>query len=238
MTTQKINGVEKIPTNDCPIVEKTVKSGSSDLARIEIKTQHPLDLFKEWHEEAKKYSNGIPNALCLATVSKDLRVSARHVILRDYDERGFVIVTDSRSRKSHELEEVPKAAMCILWAYPNEKHQNISRQVRIEGNVEKLSPPEFRYLYDREPVYCKIRSYLCCQGEKVDWNNQKNIHDKLVQDVQDGKQDLSMPEHFIAYRLCPESMEFYFAYDHLIADRLLFTKASDDSSWTNLRIAA
>ncbi|XP_031786172.1 pyridoxine/pyridoxamine 5'-phosphate oxidase isoform X3 [Nasonia vitripennis] len=110
-----------------------VKEEFSDLAYIDVKSENPYDLFKEWYKEACLFSTAMPNALCLATVSKDMQVSARHLVLRRIEDDGFVIYTDNRSRKTRELEEVPTAAMCFLWAYLNDKGQRVARQHRIQN---------------------------------------------------------------------------------------------------------
>ncbi|XP_015605086.1 uncharacterized protein LOC107272434 [Cephus cinctus] len=218
--------------------ERTPHSELSDLAFIEVKSDDPLVLFREWYEEARQFSTGLPNALCLATVSRDQKVSARHVILRQLDEDGFDIVTDKRSRKAQDLDEVPSAAMCFLWSYLNDRNEHIARQVRLEGTIKKLSKEESQKFYDREPLFCKIRSHLCQQGHEVDWKKLKERHDQIVKEVMSGENSLPMPEHFTAYKLKPVMIEFYFAKDHLIGDRVLFTRDTSADPWKHCKIAA
>ncbi|XP_012142678.1 pyridoxine/pyridoxamine 5'-phosphate oxidase isoform X3 [Megachile rotundata] len=210
----------------------------SDLAKIEEETDNPIELFRIWRDEARKYNPRAPDACCLATVSKNCEVSARNVILREFDNDGFVIVTDSRSKKVHNIESVPQVAMCYMWFYVNEQEQEITRQVRVEGTMIRLKKEEFQHLYEREPLYCKVRAHLCHQGREVYWEELKQRHDEILDSVRRNDNDLRMPDHFVGYKLLPTMMEFYFARDHLIGDRLLYRKDTPSGSWQHHRIAA
>ncbi|XP_046467020.1 pyridoxine/pyridoxamine 5'-phosphate oxidase [Neodiprion pinetum] len=211
---------------------------ASDLTYIEVKDDNPLDLFREWQQEAKNCATIMPATFCLATVSKEGKVSARNLILRRLDEDGFVMMTDRRSRKSQNLSEVPSAAMCFLWAYKNDTGEHVARQVRIEGPVAEMKKKDYQELYDSEPLPCKIRSHICHQGKKVEWDELKASHDRVMQSVVDGKTDLPMPDHFVAYKLEPLTMEFYGQRDHLIADRVSFAKDSKTGAWNHHHLAA
>ncbi|XP_029049946.1 pyridoxine/pyridoxamine 5'-phosphate oxidase-like [Osmia bicornis bicornis] len=210
----------------------------SDLAKIEEEIEHPVELFRIWRDQARRYNPRAPDACCLATVSKNCEVSARNVVLREFDNDGFVIVTDRRSRKVDNIENVPQVAMCYLWFYVNEQEQEITRQVRVEGTMKRLMKEEYQHLYDREPLYCKVRSHLCHQGREVNWEELKERHDEILDSVRKNDNDLPMPDHFVGYKLLPTMMEFYFARDHLIGDRLLYRKDTSTGSWTHHRIAA
>ncbi|XP_058801119.1 pyridoxine/pyridoxamine 5'-phosphate oxidase-like isoform X2 [Phymastichus coffea] len=210
----------------------------SDLCYIDLKSDDPYDLFNDWYKEACKFSTGLPAALCLATVSKDLKVSARHVVLRRIEEDGFVVYTDNRSRKAKELTENPAAAMCFLWAYVNDKNQRIARQVRIEGDVVVADKESIAKLYEKDKLFAKIRSYICPQDQEVDWGELKAKHDKLLNEVRLNKKSLPMPDHYVGYKLVPTAIEFYYARDTLIGDRILFERDSPSSSWMHKRIAA
>ncbi|KAJ8684154.1 hypothetical protein QAD02_019946 [Eretmocerus hayati] len=211
---------------------------TSGLAYIELKSDNPYDLFKEWHKEACIFSTGLPHALCLATVSKDCKVSARHVVLRRLEEDGFVVYTDNRSRKSKELREVPSAAMCFLWSYRDDKNQQIARQVRVEGKVVVLEQDNIEEIYEKDKLFCKIRAYICHQDQEVDWNELKAAHDELLHEVLQNNKKLEMPDHFIGYKMLPTSIEFYYAKDNFIGDRILFEKNEGTNEWTNKRLAA
>ncbi|XP_053995942.1 pyridoxine/pyridoxamine 5'-phosphate oxidase [Hylaeus anthracinus] len=210
----------------------------SDVARIENVQDHPIDLFRIWHDEVRRYKPREPDVCCLATVSKDCEVSARNVVLREFDNDGFVIVTDSRSKKSDNIENVPQVAMCYLWCHVNDKEQNIARQVRVEGTMKRLEQGDFQHLYNREPLFCKIRSHLCHQGREVNWEEHKQRHDEILDSVRRNETTLPMPDHFVGYKLYPTMMEFYYARDHLIGDRIMYRKDESNGSWEHHRIAA
>ncbi|CAD1476136.1 unnamed protein product [Heterotrigona itama] len=188
-------------------------SGLSDLAKIEEVVDHPVELFRIWHDEARRFNPRAPDACCLATTSKDCKVSARNVVLREFDNHGFVIVTDNRSKK-------------------------IDNLVKIEGIMKKLEKESYKHLYDREPLYCKIRSHVCDQGRDVNWEELKQRHDEVLDSTRKGENDLLMPDHFVGYKLFPTMMEFYFARDYLIGDRILYQRNTSNDSWENHHIAA
>ncbi|KAF3426842.1 hypothetical protein E2986_03568 [Frieseomelitta varia] len=153
---------------------------------------------------------------------RDCKVSARNVVLREFDKDGFVIVTDSRSKKVDNLENVPYAAMCFLWFYINEQEQEITKQVI---NFASL-----------------ISRLLCIYGNikrrDVNWEELKQRHDEVLDSIRKGENDLPMPDHFVGYKLFPTMMEFYFARDYLIGDRILYQKNKSNDSWENHHIAA
>ncbi|KAI4481455.1 hypothetical protein M0804_009575 [Polistes exclamans] len=210
----------------------------SDLSRIDGIVDDPLDLFRSWHKESRKYKYNLPDVFCLATTSKDNKVAARNVVLREFDNDGFVLVTDQRSRKASELDSVPQAALCFVWLYINDKGQNIARQVRVEGPMKKLKQSEFKHLYDREPLFCKIRSHLCHQDKEVDWDELKRRHDQILEEYRRGENELPMPDHFIGYKLLPTMVEFYYARDELIGDRVQYNRNSLTEGWQHRRLAA
>lgn len=102
----------------------------------------------------------------------------------------------------------------------------------------RLKKEEFQHLYDREPLYCKVRAHLCHQGREVNWEELKRRHDEILDSVRRNDNDLPMPDHFVGYKLLPTMMEFYFARDQLIGDRLLYRKDTPSGSWQHHRIAA
>ncbi|XP_017766537.1 PREDICTED: pyridoxine/pyridoxamine 5'-phosphate oxidase isoform X1 [Eufriesea mexicana] len=210
----------------------------SDVAKIEEVVDHPVELFRIWHNETRKYNATAPDACCLATTSKDCKVSARNVILREFDDDGFTIVTDNRSKKIDNVENISYAAMCFLWFYVNDQDQKVTKQVRIEGTMKRLDSEQYKHLYDREPLFCKIRSHVCDQGRVVDWEDLKRRHDEILDSVRRGENDLPMPDHFVGYKLFPTMMEFYFARDYLIGDRILYRKDTSNDAWERHRISA
>ncbi|KAI5721764.1 hypothetical protein M8J77_025380 [Diaphorina citri] len=176
--------------------------------------------------------------MSMFVVRRDGKVSSRTLLLRRLEEDGFVIMTDNRSRKHAQISENKHAALVFLWCYrTGNGDQAINRQVRVEGELEILTQDRFEDLYNREPLYCKIRAHLCHQDQATDWDEAKATHDAIYDKCKRGV-DLPMPGHFIAYKLHPRTLEFYHAYSNEIADRILYSKASSSSPWKRKRLFA
>ncbi|KAK3919529.1 Pyridoxine/pyridoxamine 5'-phosphate oxidase [Frankliniella fusca] len=208
--TNGVNGTK--PEDRVAVLKAAAAREESGLSKIELIDDNPFTLFREWHTAALQSNLVLPNALCLSTATKEGRVSSRHVILRRLEDDGFIIMTDRRSKKSAEL-------------------------VRIEGDVVELTEDQYLDLYEREPLFCKVRSHLCHQGVEVDWDDLKKKHDEIVRKVAEGTQTLPCPEHFVAYKLYPTMIEFYYAHDSNIGDRIMFLKKAG-GAWEHTRIAA
>lgn len=233
--TNGVNGTK--PEDKIAILKAAAAREESGLSKIELPDGNPFTLFNQWHAAALKSNLVLPNALCLSTATKEGRVSSRHVILRRLEEDGFIIMTDRRSKKSAELAENPVACMTFLWCYKREDGLTVNQQVRIEGDVVELGEDRYLDLYEREPLFCKVRSHLCHQGVEVDWDELKSKHDDILKKVAEGTTTLPCPEHFVAYKLFPTMIEFYYAHDSNIGDRIMFVKKAG-GAWENTRIAA
>lgn len=214
-----------------PVVEDT------GLHKISHIPKNPFELFRNWHTYQTDTTTHTlaANALCLSTSSKNGSVSSRTLILRRLDEDGFVIMTDNRSKKSKQLAENPNAAMTFLWTNETEGVP-LSRQVRAEGEVKELVESEWGDIYEREPLFCKIRAVVCHQGQEVEWQKLKEHHDNVLADYQRGEFKLEKPQHVVAYKMFPTMMEFYETLGSKIADRVMYLK--DGDSWKSKRIAA
>ncbi|XP_001947706.4 uncharacterized protein LOC100164836 isoform X1 [Acyrthosiphon pisum] len=210
----------------------------SGLHKINTTSKNPIDIFSKWYSEhmAANGSMTSAKAFSLATVSNTGKVSCRSLILRRLDEDGFVMMTDGRSRKSKDLAENPQASMLFLWLDQTSDNLPQTRQVRIEGTVNKLTTDNMKELYDIEPLFCKIRAQICEQGKVVEWEQLKRDHDQLFDKVSKYNVQLPKPDHVVAYKLVPNVIEFYEAIGQKIGDRLLFTK--DGISWQPKHIAA
>ncbi|XP_018346529.1 PREDICTED: pyridoxine/pyridoxamine 5'-phosphate oxidase [Trachymyrmex septentrionalis] len=217
-------------------MEMAITGDVVGLARIDP-VDNPIDLFRIWRDEAIKFQFGLVNACCVATVSSpNLKVSSRNLILREFDDNGFVIMTDARSQKVKDMNCNLHAAMCFLWYYKNDKQQHITRQVRIEGLMKKLERPACQLIYEREPLYCKIRTHLCHQDQPADWDDLNRRYNEMLVQKDNVR---TMPDHVVAYKLAPEMMEFYYARDTLIADRIHYNKNKINKNyWEYQRIAA
>ncbi|XP_046399962.1 pyridoxine/pyridoxamine 5'-phosphate oxidase-like [Ischnura elegans] len=224
-----------------PFPTSATENESSNLCKITLPSSDPMDLFKEWYEAAKEAKIPHHSSVCVASSSSSGYVTSRSLVVRQLDDDGFIVMTDRRSLKVKQWEENPRAAFHFFWGY-TQGDRILARQVRVEGRMEELSNLAYAHLYEREPLYCKIRSHICNQGQRVEWDELKASHDDLLNDVKAGLRSLPMPEHIIVYKLHPNMMEFFDADDISIGDRVVFSR--DDAmgewkgSWKHHHIAA
>ncbi|KAJ8918594.1 hypothetical protein NQ315_013099 [Exocentrus adspersus] len=209
----------------------------SGLAYIDTdKNGNALKLLKDWMEEFKIFGKYSALVFNLATADRHGNVSNRNVVLRDIKDDYMVFATNNSSKKAQQIKDNPKVSACFLWSYvKDEKH--INRQVRLEGSATAMSHEESLKYYEEEPLYCKIRSYICQQDKVVNWDNLKVEHDKLLKEVKENDKELPMPPCYAAYRIIPTSFDFYFAWDNNIADRVVFVKQSGNE-WEFHHVAA
>jgi pyridoxamine 5'-phosphate oxidase len=168
---------------------------------------NPFKQFKQWFEQALAAQLPEPNAMTIATAMPNGQPSARMVLLKDFDERGFVFFTNYNSRKGQELVENPQAALVFWWA-------ELERQVRITGRVEKTSEAESdRYFYSR-PHNSRLSAWASNQSEVV--ASREALEQKL-QDLQHKyeNQEVPRPPHWGGWRVIPTEIELlYTRLDH------------------------
>ncbi|XP_065224130.1 pyridoxine/pyridoxamine 5'-phosphate oxidase-like [Planococcus citri] len=207
------------------------------LHKIETSHTNPMKLFHEWFQEhiGPNQDDQFYKVCCFATASKNGEVSSRSLILRRLDEDGVVVHTDGRSLKSKNISENPQASLVFLW---NKKisDRNFTRQVRMKGSVEKLAEQDNNEIFEKEPLFAKIRSLICHQGSEVSWEELKKTHDQVLLKYHSNNDTLLRPDHTISYKIHPQYMEFYETYGPKIGDRILYTKSGQ--MWNITRIAA
>jgi pyridoxamine 5'-phosphate oxidase len=187
----------------------------------------PLIQFEQWFEEAT--DAGIPevNAMTLATCGIDFKPSARIVLLKGLESDNFVFYTNYNSRKGKELLWNPYAALLFFW---NELH----RQVRIEGRIEKLSAQESDAYFASRPESSKLGAWVSPQSEVI---GSREVLDKKMVELekeQTGK-EIKRPLHWGGYKVIPVTIEFWQGRTSRLHDRLLFTRIND--SWKLERLA-
>ena len=179
----------------------------------------PMQLFKIWMEEAKKCEPNDPNALSLATSSKNNLPSVRMVLLKDFSENGFVFYTNLNSQKGNDLKENPKAAMCFHW-------KSLLRQIRIIGTVSQVSQEDADQYYDSRAYESRIGAWASKQSQEL------INRDQLMNSIKDYKKKYSdekkvpRPSHWSGWNLSPLSIEFWLDGDNRIHERLKYTKDS------------
>lgn len=189
---------------------------------LEDALTNPFEQFSKWMDEAIEKDPTEPNAMTLATVGKD-RPSLRTVLLRSYDERGFVFYTNYLSRKGKELKHNPRAAVLFYWPL-------LKRQVRIQGKVDKCTKEESVAYFDSRPETSRAASIASKQSQTV---NSKELQKTYEEVLESGK--LNKPANWGGYRLAAESFEFWQGKSNRMHDRVVYRK--DGKSWKLSTIA-
>ena len=183
----------------------------------------PIELFKVWMDEAKKSEPNDPNALSLATSNKNNIPSVRMVLLKEFNQNGFVFYTNLNSQKGNELKKNPYAAMCFHW-------KSLLRQIRIYGNVVQVSDKEADEYYNSRAYGSRIGAWASNQSEVLE--SRKSLDDsieKFKKKFHDEKK-VPRPPNWSGWRLVPEEIEFWRDGDNRIHERLKYVK-SNGKGW-------
>ncbi len=179
--------------------------------------ENPIELFKQWFNEAKKTEINDPNALALATSDKNGIPSVRMVLLKDFSEKGFVIYTNLKSKKSLDIKNNPNASMCFHW-------KSILRQVRIIGKIIKVNDDEADSYFKSRNYDSRIGAWASKQSSEL-----KN-REELYKEIENYKKKypdenkVPRPEHWSGWNLVPNEIEFWLDGENRIHQRLLYKK--------------
>jgi pyridoxamine 5'-phosphate oxidase len=186
----------------------------------------PVERFNEWFAEARAAGVEVPEVMTLATADADGRPSARMLLLKSADERGFTFFTGYESRKGRELAGNPHAALVFYW-------RPLGRQVRVEGTVRRLSPEESDAYWATRPPRSRAAAAASRQSEPLE------SLDRLVRDAErllaehDG--EVPRPERWGGYLLEPDAIELWQHRDDRLHERVRFTRARE--GWREERLA-
>ncbi len=187
----------------------------------------PFALFRRWLDQAVAAGLPDPNAFTLATSTPDGWPSARAVLLKGLDERGFTFFTNYDSRKGRELDVNPRAALVFLW-------QALERQVRVEGTVEVVTAPESDEYYAVRPLGSRLGAWASPQSAVIAGRTVlEQQHAELMGKFPDGV--VPRPPHWGGYRLVPSAWEFWQGRKSRLHDRLRYRW--DAGSWIRERLA-
>lgn len=180
----------------------------------------PLRFFQKWFEEALRSGCPEPNAMTLATTMEDGRASARTVLLKGFDERGFVFFTHYESRKGRELAATPWASLVFWWPA-------LERQVRIGGCVEKTSPEESDAYFRSRPEGAQLVTWVTSQSQPIP---DREVLELRLKDLREHYRDREIPRppHWGGYRVIPKIYEFWQGRPDRLHDRLRFWLGEED----------
>ena len=208
---------------------KSIKNIRTDYVKNELNfddlTVHPFDLFKSWMTDALEQISE-PNAFVLSTVNTEGKPSSRVLLLRDLDDKGFNFFTNYNSQKSQDIESNPHVCMNFFW-YESE------RQVRISGQIEKLSSEASEDYFNSRPYESKIGAWSSPQSSVID---SREVLNKNVKDFSSQyADDVPRPPHWGGYRIVADRIEFWQGRSSRLHDRFVYSLEGEE--WKKVRLA-
>lgn len=184
-------------------------------------SDNPIERFRRLFAEAREREAHDATAVTLATATPDGRPSARTVLLKEADERGFVVYTNLESRKARELGANPRAALCFFWPA-------LGRQVRVEGAVERVDDAEADAYFSRRPRGSQLGAWASRQSAPL------ASRDELLERFREAESrfaggEVPRPEFWSGYRVAPERIEFWESRDDRLHERTLYLR--DEEGW-------
>ena len=189
----------------------------------------PFALFQRWMTDAERAALPEFNAMTLATASIDGRPSARMVLLRGFDERGFAFYTNYQSRKGGELAVNPFASLVFFWA-------PLHRQIRIEGGVVKVSVAESDAYFASRPKGHQLGALVSPQSQVVKDRAQLEGRMEELREKYDNHEAVPRPEHWGGFRVEPIAIEFWQGRMNRLHDRIRYSRLAGDR-WNRQRLA-
>jgi pyridoxamine 5'-phosphate oxidase len=186
----------------------------------------PIAQFRRWFHEALAANFHEPNAMTLATATPDGRPSARVVLLKGFDERGFVFYTNYEGRKSQELEANANCALVFYWG-------ELERQVRVEGRASRVSETESDEYFGSRPRGSRLGAWASRQSRPVGGREVLEERLRELEAEYDGR-EVPRPPFWGGYRVEPEVIEFWQGRENRLHDRLVYRRS--DSSWRRERL--
>jgi pyridoxamine 5'-phosphate oxidase len=188
----------------------------------------PVEQFLKWLGEAKAaYPNDF-TTMILATADRSGRPSARVVLLKACDERGFVFYTNYGSRKGREIEENPRASLVFYW-------RDFDRQVRVEGRVERVSREETEIYFRSRPLGARIGAWVSHQSEVIAGREELEM---AVREAEERfGESVPCPEAWGGYRVVPDEIEIWQGRENRLHDRFRYRREPAGGAWTIDRLS-
>ena len=182
--------------------------------------EDPFIVFKKWMSEAEKNEINDPNAVALATVNESNQPDVRMVLLKEFNNNGFVFFTNLNSKKGTDLKKVPKASMCFHW-------KSLLRQVRVSGDISLISKNDADMYFNSRPYLSKIGAWSSNQSKPMETrdaflNKIEEYKNKFVD-----QNKVPRPEHWSGFILSPNRIEFWKDVEGRLHQRLEYLKESD-----------
>ena len=189
---------------------------------------NPFKLFTQWFQEGAAAEPILPEAVTLATATPEGKPSSRVVLLKKFDESGFVFFTNYESRKGTELTENPQAALCFYW-------RQLERQITVTGTVVQVSREESEAYFRTRPRGSQVGALASRQSQVT--ANREELEKRFQQVMAEyaGK-EIPLPSYWGGYRLAPSTLEFWQGRLNRMHDRLLYSRQSD-GQWKIERLA-
>jgi len=182
----------------------------------------PIEQFRRWYDDAGAQGVLAPDAMIVASATPDGRPSARAVLLRGFDDRGFAFYTNFESRKGRELDANPHAAILFHWP-------EVQRQVRATGLVERVSQSESEAYWNNRPRASRISAWASAQSDPI--ASREELEARAADaEARFGDGDVPLPAFWGGYRLVPDELELWEHREDRLHDRLRYMRA-DDGVW-------
>ncbi|MDA0667350.1 MAG: pyridoxamine 5'-phosphate oxidase [Planctomycetota bacterium] len=204
-----------------------------EYSRIGLKREelhaNPMHQFGVWFEQACNSGLGDPSAFSLATASADGAPSIRTVLLKLFDEEGFVFFTNYASKKARQIEENPQVAMLCHWL-------PLERQIKITGRAEKISKMESMKYFATRPRGSQLGAWISPQSSVI--TSRRMLEGKLREAIDKlAGGEIPMPEKWGGYRIFPETIEFWQGRENRLHDRFRYRKQEPGPDWIVERLA-